>query len=43
MRCGLGGSYVCAIGSNQQIGLYNMMQTWLRRTAPDYYEAGQCP
>ncbi|MCC6551703.1 MAG: hypothetical protein IT372_01615 [Polyangiaceae bacterium] len=42
VRCGLGGSYVCAVGSGQQLGLYTMVYTWVRRTAPSYYEAGQC-
>jgi poly(hydroxyalkanoate) depolymerase family esterase len=43
VRCGVGGSYVCALGSNQNLGLYNMMSTWIRETAPGYYEAGRCP
>jgi hypothetical protein len=43
VRCGIGGSYACAIGSNQNLGLYNTLPTWVRRTAPNYYEAGECP
>lgn len=43
VRCGVGGSYTCAVGSNNNLGLWNTMQTWVRQTAPGYYEAGQCP
>ncbi len=42
-RCGVGGSYVCAVGSGTQFGLWTMMQSWLRETAPGYFEPGQCP
>jgi hypothetical protein len=42
-RCGIGGSYVCARGSKDNLGLYTMMPTWIRMTGPAYYEAGRCP
>lgn len=42
VRCGVGGSYVCAIGSGVQLGLWNMMKTWVRETSPGYFEPGEC-
>lgn len=42
VRCGAYNSYVCALGSNQNAGLYNMMKTWLKKTGPGYYELGKC-
>jgi hypothetical protein len=42
-RCGIGGSYVCARGSGIQFGLWVMMPSTLRETAPGYYEPGNCP
>jgi hypothetical protein len=43
VRCGAYNSYVCAKGSNQNAGLWTMMPSWLKETAPDYYEVGRCP
>ncbi|MBX3205712.1 MAG: PHB depolymerase family esterase [Labilithrix sp.] len=43
VRCGTGNSYACAVGSNQQLGLWNMMPKTLKATAPGYYEVGACP
>ncbi len=42
VKCGAFNSYVCAIGSGTQIGLYNLTKSWLRMTSPGYYEPGQC-
>lgn len=42
-RCGIGGSYVCTVGSGQNFGLWVMTKTWLRETAPGYFELGRCP
>jgi hypothetical protein len=42
-RCGVGGSYVCAVGSKIQFGLWTEVPSWLRETAPGYYEPGPCP
>jgi poly(3-hydroxybutyrate) depolymerase len=37
-------SYVCAVGSGDQLGLYNVFYTsTVRETSPGYYEAGACP
>ena len=41
-QCGSFNSYVCAKGSGAQFGLYNLTKSWLRMTAPGYYEVGQC-
>jgi poly(hydroxyalkanoate) depolymerase family esterase len=42
-RGGLGSSYVYANGSNDYVGLWNMMPATLRETSPGYYEVGACP
>ena len=42
-RCGVGGSYACALGSDARIGLYTMMPATLRETSPGYWEIGACP
>lgn len=36
-------SYVCTLGSNENIGLYNLQYTWVKKTAPGYHQAGKCP
>jgi poly(hydroxyalkanoate) depolymerase family esterase len=41
-QCGAFNSYVCTIGSNENLGLYNLQKTWVKKTAPGYYQAGQC-
>jgi feruloyl esterase len=41
-RCGVGGSYACATGSNERIGLYTMMQATLREVSAGYFELGRC-
>jgi poly(hydroxyalkanoate) depolymerase family esterase len=41
-RCGVGGSYACATGSAQNVGLWNMMPASLRETKPGYFEVGVC-
>jgi hypothetical protein len=43
VRCGSFNSYVCAIGSNDNLGLYNMMSTWMKKTGDNHYQAGRCP
>ena len=42
-RCGVGGSYVCAVGSGINFGLWTVTLSWLRETGPAYYEPGPCP
>jgi poly(hydroxyalkanoate) depolymerase family esterase len=42
VKCGSFNSYVCALGSNQNLGLYNMIYTWVKKTGDNYYEAGRC-
>ena len=43
VRCGVGGSYVCAVGSNIQFGLWTLMPSTLAETSPGYYVPGGCP
>lgn len=43
VKCGAWNSYVCALGSNDNLGLYTMLYTWVRKTGDSYYEAGRCP
>lgn len=43
VRCGAANAYACAVGSNQQLGLWNMMPKTLKETAAGYYEVGACP
>jgi poly(hydroxyalkanoate) depolymerase family esterase len=43
VRCGVGGSYVCAVGSNINFGLWTLMPSTLAETAPGYYVPGNCP
>jgi poly(hydroxyalkanoate) depolymerase family esterase len=42
-RCGVGGSYVCAVGSGTQFGLWNLMKSYLREPKAGYFEPGHCP
>jgi poly(hydroxyalkanoate) depolymerase family esterase len=42
MRCGVGGSYVCATGSGTQFGLWTLTRSWLREVRPNYFEPGRC-
>lgn len=42
-RCGVGGSYVCAVGSGTQFGLWTLVTSWLRETRPGWFEPGRCP
>ncbi|AKF11211.1 alpha/beta hydrolase family esterase [Sandaracinus amylolyticus] len=43
-RCGAYGSYVCAVGSGQQMGFWNVYQsTTLRERPAGYFEIGACP
>ncbi|MBI4816639.1 MAG: PHB depolymerase family esterase [Deltaproteobacteria bacterium] len=41
-RCGIGGSYVCAYGSGERLGLWTMMPTWVAETAEGYFRGGRC-
>ncbi len=43
VRCGLANSYACAVGSGEQIGLWNLLPATLRETRAGYYEVGACP
>jgi hypothetical protein len=44
VRCGVGGSYVCALGSGTRVGLWTLgMRSTLRQTAPSWFEVGPCP
>lgn len=42
-RCGIGGSYVCAVGSGTRFGLWTMMRSTLAETAARYFVPGSCP
>ncbi len=42
-RCGAFSSYICAVGSGQQAGLWSLVSTWLKETKEGYYELGRCP
>ena len=42
-RCGVGGSYVCAVGSNVNFGLWTVMTSTLAETSRGYYVPGSCP
>jgi len=41
--CGPYSMSVCANGSGDELGLWNMMQTWIHETSPGHFERGQCP
>lgn len=43
VRCGLANSYVCAVGSGAQIGLWSLLPATLREVRAGYYEVGACP
>lgn len=42
VRCGTGNSYVCTVGGGDNLGLWTLISTWVRETAPGYYRAGRC-
>ncbi|MGC4120829.1 MAG: PHB depolymerase family esterase [Myxococcales bacterium] len=43
VQCGSYNSYVCTVGSNENLGLYSLgIITWVREVGPGYYEAGKC-
>ncbi|UJR85373.1 alpha/beta hydrolase family esterase [Sandaracinus amylolyticus] len=43
-RCGAYGSYVCAVGSGEQMGFWNVYQsTTLREQPAGYFAIGSCP
>jgi len=42
VRCGAYSAYVCAVGSGDQLGLWNLMPSWIKETKDGYYEAGRC-
>ncbi|MCK6550217.1 PHB depolymerase family esterase [Myxococcota bacterium] len=42
-RCGIGGSYVCAVGSGARFGLWTLMRSTLAETASRYFVPGPCP
>ena len=42
-RCGPYQVHVCANGSNDDLGLWNMIQTWVHQTKTGTYEKGRCP
>jgi len=43
-RAHQGGGYALAIGSNQNMGLWNIfVTTTLKQTGPNYYVVGTCP
>jgi poly(hydroxyalkanoate) depolymerase family esterase len=44
VRCGTWSYQVCAKGSSQLMGLWNVFEkNWLREKTPGYFEVGQCP
>ncbi len=42
-RCGSYATSVCATGSGQYVGLWNLVGSWLKETKPGYFEVGRCP
>lgn len=42
VRCGSFNSYTCAVGSGDNLGLWNLTLTWVKQTGPGYYRAGRC-
>jgi len=42
-QCGDYNSYVCTVGSGENLGLYSLgISSWVREVSPGYFEAGRC-
>ena len=42
VRCGAYLAYVCAVGSGERLGQWNLVPSLVRETSDGYYEAGRC-